>query len=263
MPAPPPPPPPPVGGYKDLPDAPLEGTSKLNPGVVGLSQFGPGVSGSSKGPIPGETGVPGDGVFGLGMNGVHGVSIYGVTGSSGVLGENSSGSGVSGTSDSGKGVSGTSSSGSGVMGTSTGFDAVVGQTSSDAHAGVTGRNTTPGANGGVGIYGVGGQYAGKFDGNVLVDNGGGVTITAGNLNVTRGGVTVTAGNLNVTNSGGQAITATSSSQDCITGEAASERPDAADTAPSLAQARRGDEWPELEFLVARLRRPCSARLVVT
>jgi hypothetical protein len=174
MPAPPPPPPPPPPG-KDLPEAPLKGTSKSNPGVAGLSQFGPGVSGQSVGPqVPGETGVPGDGVFGLGTNGVHGMTI-GVTGC-GVLGETFVGIGVSGTSNTGNGVSGTSASGNGVSGTSTG---------------------------GVGIYGVGGQYAGKFDGNVLVDNGGGVTITGGNLNVTT--------------SSGRAIMASSTDQsnDCI------------------------------------------------
>jgi hypothetical protein len=47
--------------------------------------------------------------------------------------------------------------GPGVSGTSALFDAVVGETRSDAHAGVTGRNLTTGANGGVGIYGVGGK----------------------------------------------------------------------------------------------------------
>jgi hypothetical protein len=51
---------------------------------------------------------------------------------------------------------------------STTFDAVVGESSSDAHAGVTGRNTTSGANGGVGIYGEGGQFAGKFNGDVHI-----------------------------------------------------------------------------------------------
>jgi hypothetical protein len=65
------------------------------------------------------------------------------------------------------GVQGTGT-GIGVRGFSTGNDAVAGDTTSDAHAGVTGRNLTNGANGGVGIYGVGGKYAGKFDGDVQV-----------------------------------------------------------------------------------------------
>ncbi len=67
------------------------------------------------------------------------------------------------------GVAGFSDSGAGVYGRSNGFDAAVGETGSDAHAGVTGRNLTTGANGGVGIYGVGGKFAGKFDGALQVN----------------------------------------------------------------------------------------------
>jgi hypothetical protein len=48
--------------------------------------------------------------------------------------------------------------------------AVVGETNSDAHAGVTGRNLTSRANGGVGVYGTGGQYGGKFDGLLVNGN---------------------------------------------------------------------------------------------
>jgi hypothetical protein len=66
-------------------------------------------------------------------------------------------------------VQGRASGGVGVHGTSAGFDAVVGETNSDAHAGVTGRNLTNGANGGVGLYGVGGKFAGKFDGDVQIN----------------------------------------------------------------------------------------------
>jgi hypothetical protein len=67
------------------------------------------------------------------------------------------------------GVSGNNDGGGcGVYGSSGGFDAIVGETQSDAHAGITGRNKTSGANGGVGGYGVGGKYAGKFDGDVWV-----------------------------------------------------------------------------------------------
>jgi hypothetical protein len=58
---------------------------------------------------------------------------------------------------------------SGVYGGSGTFDAVVGETQSDAHAGVTGRNLTTGANGGVGVYGAGGEFAGKFDGHVQIN----------------------------------------------------------------------------------------------
>jgi hypothetical protein len=66
-------------------------------------------------------------------------------------------------------VQGRANGGVGVKGTSAGFDAVVGESSSDMHAGVTGRNLTTGANGGVGIYGTGGKFAGKFDGDVQIN----------------------------------------------------------------------------------------------
>ena len=72
-------------------------------------------------------------------------------------------------------IQGHSNATPGVQGESNVFDAVVGQTGSDAHAGVTGRNLTKGANGGVGIYGVGGRYAGKFDGDLQVNGHANVT----------------------------------------------------------------------------------------
>jgi hypothetical protein len=75
------------------------------------------------------------------------------------------------------GVVGESDTAPGVYGTSTSFDAVVGETHSDAHAGVTGRNLTKT---GVGVYGTGGQYAGSFNGAVLVTGDAHVT---GTLNV--------------------------------------------------------------------------------
>lgn len=65
----------------------------------------------------------------------------------------------------------------GVKGSSSSFDAVVGETQSDVHAGVTGRNLTTGANGGVGIYGTGGKFAGKFDGDLQVNGDANVTGT--------------------------------------------------------------------------------------
>jgi hypothetical protein len=87
----------------------------------------------------------------------------------GVHGSSQDGLGVYGSSGSKQGVYGVSTSNSGVYGNSAQFDAVVGETQSDAHAGVTGRNLTTGQNGGVGIYGTGGQFAGKFDGNVQIN----------------------------------------------------------------------------------------------
>jgi hypothetical protein len=111
---------------------------------------------------------------------------------------NSGGIGIRGVSDSGPAIRGESTTGYGIVGYSgtytaainlnpigvygfsNTFDAVVGESNSDAHAGVTGRNLTSGANGGVGIYGIGGQYAGKFDGDVLIKGNGSVT---GNLSL--------------------------------------------------------------------------------
>jgi hypothetical protein len=95
------------------------------------------------------------------------------------------------------------SAGTGVYGASSGFDAVVGESSSTYHAGVTGRNLTNGADGGVGIYGVGGLYAGKFDGPLQVN---------GNATVTGG---LTAGSVSATNPNGWAVVGVSTSQDAI------------------------------------------------
>jgi hypothetical protein len=105
------------------------------------------------------------------------VGVFG-SGETGVQGTSTDGTGVQGASVSGSGVVGQSSSttAAAVHGTGSGFDAVVGETSSPAHAGTTGRNTStsPGPFA-CGVYGVGGTYAGKFDGNVQVN---------GNTNVT-------------------------------------------------------------------------------
>jgi hypothetical protein len=81
-----------------------------------------------------------------------------------------------GTSPNTVGVHARSGPKSGVYGGSDTFDAVVGETYSDAHAGVTGRNLSrsPGP-GAVGIYGVGGQHAGKFDGHVQINGDADIT----------------------------------------------------------------------------------------
>ena len=135
----------------------------------------------------------------------------------GVRGESSQGPGVFGHSSAGPGIYGVSSAPSsnnsaGVYGNSIGFDAVVGETSSEAHAGVTGRNLTTG---GAGVYGVGGQYAGKFDGNVLVNGShhitssqqvGGDSTVSGKLNV--------AGDSNITGTLYVATDITMSAADC-------------------------------------------------
>ncbi len=80
----------------------------------------------------------------------------------------------------GTGVEGASGSGIGVLGTSESFDAVVGRSNSNVHAGVAGHNLSPGGNGGIGVYGTGGQYAGQFDGTLQVNGDAYVT---GTLNV--------------------------------------------------------------------------------
>ena len=103
------------------------------------------------------------------------------------------------------GIAGVSNAGRGVYGYSVGFDAVVGESGSIIHAGVTGRNLNTGTNGGVGIYGVGGQYAGKFDGAVQINGVLDVTndLIAGGL-IANENATVTkdlavGGTVNVTN----------------------------------------------------------------
>jgi hypothetical protein len=125
--------------------------------------------------IAGPTQASGLGVLGNGVTGVQGIGS-GV----GVQGTATEGTGVSGISTTGIGVVGQSSSTtvSAVHGVSSGFDAVVGESSSPAHAGTTGRNTatTPGP-GSCGVYGVGGQYAGKFDGALQVNGNATVTGT--------------------------------------------------------------------------------------
>ena len=189
---------------------PYEGDSNTTgtPGLTGTNSgvsFVGGIGVSGKCTSPSGLGVSGVCVApsalslptGLGLGGLpvfRGAGVLGSTNATAV-------SGVGGLSDSGQGVYGPSSSSSGVYGTSTDFDAVVGETNSNAHAGVTGRNLTTGAAGGVGVYGTGGQYAGKFDGALLV-NGAATTGTLtvnGAANVTGVTGTLTALTVNVAN----------------------------------------------------------------
>jgi len=189
-----------------LPNNQLVGTtpggSNNASGVLGQSNFGPGVTGQSLGTwSPNVVGTAADGVLGEGRNGVHGRGA-----DSGVWGENTgSGVGVSGTSNGGDGIHGTggrngvvgrtssvsdsglwgenTGSGVGVAGTSNGGDGihgtgarngVVGRTSSGTDSGVWADNTGAGAGvagtsaGGIGVYGRGGTFAGHFDGDVEV-----------------------------------------------------------------------------------------------
>jgi hypothetical protein len=123
-----------------------QSTDPAQPGVLGTP-----MNIALPAPIP-AVGVKGDGGAGTpnpipGVPGRTAIGVYGTSADpngTGVWGDNTGG-------------------GMGVHGTSQGFDAVVGETSSNAHAGVTGRNFTKG---GVGVYGTepGGQFGGKFDG---------------------------------------------------------------------------------------------------
>ncbi len=118
----------------------------------------PGVTGTYASDVKQTNPGPGIGVHGTGEIGVRGTSSAG----SGVYGESTTGEAVYGVSQ--------STNSCAVHGVSSGFDGVVGETSSPAHAGITGRNTSasPGPYS-CGVYGVGGLFAGKFDGNVLVN----------------------------------------------------------------------------------------------
>jgi hypothetical protein len=103
------------------------------------------------------------------------------SGSIAVLGTSTGGIGVQGQSsdplNASAAVAGfNTGNGPGVYGSATANDAVVGYSSSNANAGVAGHNTSTGSAGGVGVYGTGGAYAGKFDGNVLVNGTLSVTI---------------------------------------------------------------------------------------
>jgi hypothetical protein len=118
----------------------------------------PGLTGTYSTDVKDTNNGPGIGVHGTGEIGVRGTSYAG----RGIYGESTSSEAVYGVSQ--------STTSSAVHGVSSGFDGVVGETSSPAHAGITGRNTSasPGPYS-CGVYGVGGLYAGKFDGNLLVN----------------------------------------------------------------------------------------------
>jgi hypothetical protein len=153
----------PYEGDSNSPNMP--GLSGMQASVPGIGVYGQSVHGSSVQAL--ELPAPGSNASEIDFHSaVHKAILQGV----GVLGSTSQSgaNGVAGLSDNGWGVLGASRVSSGVEGMSPYFDAIVGVTYSDAHAGVTGRNMTSGANGGVGIYGTGGQYAGKFDGAVTV-----------------------------------------------------------------------------------------------
>jgi hypothetical protein len=154
----------------------VQGLGGMGVGVIGLvGGKNPGVVGYCDGGGPGVCGVTGNSQGAQYPVGVWGEStawdgVYGVCHSAehvGVSGNNTAGGcGVYGWS----GFTGTANlQNVGVFGGSGSFDAIVGETQSAANAGVTGRNLTSGANGGCGVYGTGGKYAGKFDGAVQVN----------------------------------------------------------------------------------------------
>jgi hypothetical protein len=135
-------------------NSPMAGSSTTGaPGVTGTSVCGIGVSGVSapyatSGGSDVHTGTPtlGDGVYGEGKNGIHGKSASPVATDSGVLGENTVGVGVTGTGRS-----------YGLLGSSTGSDGVHGETSSQAHDGVSGVNNSVFPCNAIGGYGAHGN----------------------------------------------------------------------------------------------------------
>src|SRR5260370_3915909 len=132
-------------------------------------------------PFTGTLSTQGD-VFTIIQPDAGGTAIYAVSGGTDPYGDtpmavsgfvDTDGAAIVGTSGQGfapvpAGVFGSSPINPGVFGVSLNYHGVVGETQSDAQAGVTGRNLSNGANGGCGIYGVGGRYGGKFEGEVLI-----------------------------------------------------------------------------------------------
>ncbi len=160
----------------------IEGVSENGRGVVGRSETNYGLRGHSnklagiRGSSDEGRGVEGwstkaEGVVGISTNstGVWGQTEgagTGVAGTSktgyGVAGESQKSAGVRGTSTDGRGVEGWSTSTEGVVGISTNSTGVWGQTEG-VGIGIAGTSR-----GGVGVYGKGGQLAGRFEGDVEV-----------------------------------------------------------------------------------------------
>jgi hypothetical protein len=127
-------------------------------GVVGVSKNWIGVYGESTG--------KGHGVWGRTTADDGGAGVIGTSKNwIGVYGESNTSTGVYGKSNSWIGVQGESETTYGVYGHSNGFDGIKGETHGVLAAGVAGYNWT---NKGFGIWGSGGEWAGAFQGNVLV-----------------------------------------------------------------------------------------------
>jgi hypothetical protein len=151
------------------------GECASGPGVKGVSTSNPGVRGESS---------SSDGVY---AESTTGKGVYGKSGSDyGVYGTCNSGRGVYGTSVSSCGVEGHSDNGVGVWGGSSNHWGVFGAGTTGVYGksthgnGVTGESTS--ANG-IAVYGYradGGNYAGRFDGNVKING----TLTATNCTIT-------------------------------------------------------------------------------
>jgi hypothetical protein len=152
------------------------GDGKMLFSITNTAKGGIAIAGDSQGAVvPPDKKIHTPAIIPVGVQG-HSANGVGVSG----ISDGNTGTGVAGVCKDGTGVQGESTKGIGVFGASAGFDAVVGESNSDAHAGVTGRNHTKGANGGVGVYGIGGLYAGKFDGDLQVN---GVAKVIGGLTV--------------------------------------------------------------------------------
>jgi hypothetical protein len=148
------------------------GTAVLGSGAIGVWGNGASATGA---------GVRGLNTQGAGVEGTStsGVGVYGQTSGSGAATTGASGNKVAG-------VSGQNlSSGYGVFGSSASGDGVHGESASPNDSGVCGHNSAPkavalgaapkgyGVSGtsdqNIGVYGSGGQFAGWFDGNVVIN----------------------------------------------------------------------------------------------
>jgi hypothetical protein len=153
-----------------------------------------------------------------------GVGVFG-SGDIGVQGVSSGGTGVQGASTSGSGVVGLSSSptSGAIAGISSAFDGIDGVSSSPVHAGIAGRNSSPNPGpSACGVYGVGGTYAGKFDGNLQVNGNSVCTGTHTVGTVPAPGASIPANNLLVINGHGNLMGTLTVGVDIVLSAAASD-----------------------------------------
>jgi hypothetical protein len=150
----------------------LRCASRTLSGLRSSSVDGRGIEGESTNSdaILGSSHGPGNGVIGIS---VIGTGVHGQSGSGrGVVGESDTNYGVRCASRTLSGLRASSINGRGIEGSSIHSDGILG-TCEEAGAGVTGISKN-----GIGVHGIGGLLAGKFDGNVEVS--GDIKLTGGN-----------------------------------------------------------------------------------